>query len=125
MGRCAKNPFCSSAPRFIAGPLRCASSRCDTLPEAQQWTDLCADLRHAPKVLAVGDLHVGSFGTWRDAEGRLCRGVDDFEESWPLPYTNDLVRLTASAKIVADLDQLSINVKDSCDVILDSWVKWL
>jgi hypothetical protein len=92
---------------------------------AQQWPNLCSDLRHAPQVLAVGDLHVGSFGTWRDAEGRLCWGVDDFDESWPLPYTNDLVRLAASAKIVADLEQLSIKVKDSCDVILDGYVKSL
>ena len=76
-------------------------------------------------MLAVGDLHVGSFGTWRDAEGRLCWGVDDFDESWPLPYTNDLVRLATSAKIVADVDQLSINVKDSCDAILDGYVKSL
>jgi len=92
---------------------------------AQLWPELCADLRHAPKVLAVGDLHVDSFGTWRDAEGRLCWGVDDFDETWPLPYTNDLVRLTASAKIVADMEQLSINVKDSCDAILDGYVKSL
>jgi uncharacterized protein (DUF2252 family) len=76
-------------------------------------------------VLAVGDLHVGSFGTWRDEEGRLCWGVDDFDESWPLPYTNDLVRLAASAKIVADVEQLSINVKDACDAILDGYVKSL
>src|ERR1039458_5738131 len=39
-------------------------------------------LRDAPKVLAVGDLHVGSFGTWRDTEGRLSWGVDDFDESY-------------------------------------------
>ena len=38
---------------------------------AQLWPELCANLRDAPKVLAVGDLHVGSFGTWRDTEGRL------------------------------------------------------
>jgi hypothetical protein len=92
---------------------------------AQQWPDVCADLRQAPKILAVGDLHVGSFGTWRDAEGRLCWGVDDFDETWPLPYTNDLVRLAASAKIVADMEQLSIHVKDSCDAILDGYVKSL
>src|ERR1035441_1209245 len=60
-----------------------------------------------------------------DAEGRLCWGVDDFDESWQLPYTNDVVRLATSAKIVADVDQLSISVKDSCDAILDGYVKSL
>jgi len=34
---------------------------------AQLWPELCRDLCPAPKVLAVGDLHVGSFGTWRDS----------------------------------------------------------
>jgi hypothetical protein len=92
---------------------------------AQLWPDVCSDLRQAPKVLAVGDLHVGSFGTWRDAEGRLCWGVDDFDECWPLPYTNDLVRLAASAKIIADSEQLNIKVKDSCDAILDGYIKAL
>ena len=58
-------------------------------------------------MLAVGDLHVNSFGTWRDAEGRLCWGVDDFDESYPLAYTNDLVRLAASLKIVIDAESLS------------------
>src|SRR3984885_16194591 len=46
---------------------------------AQLWPTVCSDLCGAPKVLAVGDLHVNSFGTWRDAEGRLCWGVDDFD----------------------------------------------
>ena len=59
------------------------------LPLGAVWPSVCADLCNAPKVLAVGDLHVNSFGTWRDAEGRLCWGVDDFDEAYPLPYTND------------------------------------
>jgi uncharacterized protein (DUF2252 family) len=75
---------------------------------AQLWPEVCANLRDAPKVLAVGDLHVGSFGTWRDSEGRLSWGVDDFDESYPLPYTNDLVRLAASVKIVIDSEHLTI-----------------
>ena len=69
---------------------------------AQLWPEVCTDLRTAPKLLAVGDLHVGSYGTWRDREGRLCWGVDDFDDSYPLPYTSDLVRLAASVKIVTD-----------------------
>ena len=30
---------------------------------AQMWPRICADLSRGPKVLAVGDLHVNSFGT--------------------------------------------------------------
>jgi len=88
---------------------------------AQLWPSVCADLCDAPKVLAVGDLHVNSFGTWRDAEGRLCWGVDDFDEAYPLAYTNDLVRLAASLKIVIDAEGLSIKLKDGCNAILDGY----
>src|SRR5882672_10016625 len=31
----------------------------------QLWPEVCADLAKAPKVLAVGDLHIENFGTWR------------------------------------------------------------
>ncbi|MGA7313100.1 MAG: DUF2252 family protein [Silvibacterium sp.] len=88
---------------------------------ALQWPFISADLCNVPKVLAVGDLHVNSFGTWRDAEGRLCWGVDDFDESYPLPYTNDLVRLAASMKIVIDAEGLSIKLKNGCDAILEGY----
>jgi hypothetical protein len=84
---------------------------------AQLWPSVCSDLCGSPKVLAVGDLHVNSFGTWRDAEGRLCWGVDDFDEAYPLAFTNDLVRLTASLKIVIDGEGLSIKLKDGCDAL--------
>jgi uncharacterized protein DUF2252 len=92
---------------------------------AQLWPSVCSDLCGAPKVLAVGDLHVNSFGTWRDAEGRLCWGVDDFDEAWPLAYTNDLVRLAASLKIVIDAEGLSIKLKDGSNAILDGYLKSL
>src|SRR3984957_14743085 len=88
---------------------------------AQIWPSVCGELCRAPKVLAVGDLHVNSFGTWRDAEGRLCWGVDDFDEAYPLAYTNDLVRLAASLKIVVDAESLSIKFKDGCDLILEGY----
>jgi hypothetical protein len=88
---------------------------------AQMWPAICGDLCRAPKVLAVGDLHVNSFGTWRDAEGRLCWGVDDFDEAYPLAYTNDLVRLATSLKLVTDAESLSIKFKDGCDAILDGY----
>jgi hypothetical protein len=92
---------------------------------AQLWPEVCPELRSAPKVLAVGDLHVGSFGTWRDAEGRLAWGVDDFDESYPLPYANDLVRLAASVKMVVDAETLTIKFKDACDAILEGYQRSL
>jgi hypothetical protein len=88
---------------------------------AQMWPSVCGDLCRAPKVLAVGDLHVNSFGTWRDAEGRLCWGVDDFDEAYPLAYTNDLVRLATSLKVVIDAESLSVKFKDGCDAILEGY----
>ena len=34
----------------------------------QLWPEVCPDLAKAPSVLAVGDLHIENFGTWRDEE---------------------------------------------------------
>src|SRR2546422_1926342 len=49
---------------------------------AARWRALVGDVAAAPTVLAVGDLHVENFGTWRDAEGRLVWGVNDFDQTW-------------------------------------------
>jgi hypothetical protein len=91
----------------------------------QLWLELCKDLHSAPKVLAVGDLHVGNYGTWRDSEGRLCWGVDDFDEAFPLPYTNDLVRLAASLRFVLDAEHLTIKWKRGCDAIQEGYAQTL
>jgi hypothetical protein len=88
---------------------------------AQLWPKNCPDLAAAPAVLAVGDLHVNSFGTWRDKLGRLVWGIDDFDEAYSLPYTNDLVRLATSARLAYSLDDLQIKPKDACDAILEGY----
>ena len=67
------------------------------LRSPHRWTTI-PNLNHAPQVLGVGDLHVENFGTWRDAESRLVWGINDFDEACCLPYTQDLVRLAASAR---------------------------
>jgi uncharacterized protein (DUF2252 family) len=64
---------------------------------AQVWAEICPEAAKAPMVLGVGDLHIENFGTWRDIEGRLIWGINDFDETWRLPYTNDLIRLATSA----------------------------
>lgn len=87
----------------------------------QVYQETCGDLCRAPVLLAVGDLHIGSFGTWRDSEGRMVWGIDDFDEAYPLPYTNDLVRLASSVKVARDCESLHTKLSDACELILDGY----
>ena len=64
---------------------------------------LCPELMDAPQVLGVGDMHLENFGTWRDADGRLVWGVNDFDEAAIMPYPLDLVRLAASIRLAPKL----------------------
>src|SRR3979411_2054186 len=66
---------------------------------ARQIGKWCPELMDAPQVLSVGDLHLENFGTWRDADGRLVWGVNDFDEAAEMPYPLDLVRLAASIRL--------------------------
>jgi Uncharacterized protein conserved in bacteria (DUF2252) len=91
----------------------------------QWWPEVCAECQTAPKVLAVGDLHVENFGTWRDIEGRLVWGINDFDEAWRLPYTIDLVRLATSAHLAIRGAHLRIGTKDACDAILAGYEEGL
>jgi len=92
---------------------------------AQRWPAICPEVTGAPEVLAVGDLHVENFGTWRDIEGRLVWGVNDFDEAWPLPYTSDLVRLAASALLAAKEEHLSLEGKTVCEAVLEGYAEAL
>ena len=88
---------------------------------AQIWPEVCRELAGAPEVLAVGDLHVENFGTWRDSEGRLIWGINDFDETWQLPYTNDLVRLAASAQMAIADNHLALDMNEAARVILEGY----
>jgi hypothetical protein len=91
----------------------------------QLWPKVCPGEARAPRVLAVGDLHVENFGTWRDVEGRLVWGINDFDEVYEMPYTIDLVRLAASAHIAIRQSRLKIAIKDACGAILTGYKKGL
>ena len=82
------------------------------------FPQVCPSSASAPALLAVGDLHVENFGTWRDAEGRLVWGINDFDEATRMPYTIDLVRLAASAHIAIDTEKLRIAHRDACVAVL-------
>ena len=68
---------------------------------AKRIERLCPQLKDVPRVLSVGDAHTENFGTWRDAEGRLVWGINDFDEAAIIPYPFDLVRLAASARLAS------------------------
>jgi hypothetical protein len=88
---------------------------------SQVWPEVCAEIAAGPKLLAVGDIHVENFGTWRDSEGRLIWGVNDFDEVEFIPYTNDLVRLAVSARLAISEDNLSCDPTDACDAVLEGY----
>jgi len=92
---------------------------------AQVWPEVCPDLAKAPKVLAVGDLHVENFGTWRDADGRLIWGVNDFDEVYAMSYANDLVRLAVSAHLAIAANHLAVATEEACQAILEGYADGL
>jgi uncharacterized protein DUF2252 len=90
-----------------------------------RWAEIfpvvCRNEAKAPSVLAIGDLHVENFGTWRDAEGRLVWGVNDFDEASRLPYTNDLVRLATSIRLAIRKKHLRLSEKIAVSTILSGY----
>lgn len=99
---------------------------------------ICPELTDGPEVLAVGDIHLENFGVWRDAEGRLTWGVNDFDEAAEMPYALDLARLAVSAILMpgpwqADANKISAiliagykdGLKDPAAFVLDRENDWL
>ncbi len=88
---------------------------------ASWWPRRCPELAALRRVSSVGDLHVENFGTWRDAEGRLAWGVNDFDEAAPLAWPHDLVRLTASAHLAAEHEALASDPRAAADAVLGGY----
>jgi hypothetical protein len=61
------------------------------------------ELLSAPAPLCLGDAHLENFGTWRDGEGRLVWGLNDFDDVAEIPYTSDLARLAVSIRLAGEL----------------------
>ncbi|HLK03760.1 MAG TPA: DUF2252 family protein [Candidatus Acidoferrum sp.] len=83
----------------------------------QLWPHLCHEISCAPTVLAVGDLHIENFGTWRDLEGRLIWGVNDLDEAWHCAYTIDLVRLATSVYLAVEAEHLNLRRRHGAEAI--------
>ena len=85
------------------------------------WIRTAGDLAGRAPVLGVGDLHLENFGTWRDAEGRLIWGINDFDEAAVLPWPHDLVRLASSAHLAIADSHVRLARRDACDAILQGY----
>jgi hypothetical protein len=71
---------------------------------ARTIEQLCPAVGIAPHALCIGDIHVENYGTWRDADGRLVWGINDFDEAAVMPYALDLLRLATSATLAPELN---------------------
>ena len=87
-----------------------------------RWLRLYPVELASPRLLAVGDLHVENFGTWRDREARLAWGVNDFDEVALMPFSVDLVRLATSARLALKSGRLVLTTTMACDAILEGYV---
>lgn len=79
------------------------------------------ELAKSPLVKSVGDLHVSQFSTWRDSIRRQVWGVNDFDEAGFRPYTNDLVRLVTSAKMLKNEGGLELGMRATAKAVLDGY----
>lgn len=87
-----------------------------------RWDQLMpAAVRKLPPILAVGDLHLENFGTWRDAEGRLVWGINDFDEAHPFPVTMDLTRLATSIILAIEAGHLDLGRRTACASLLEGY----
>ena len=89
----------------------------------EQWPEICPRLaeRDEDVLLAVGDLHVENFGTWRDSRERLVWGMNDFDEACELPFTSDLVRLATSGALAAEENHLVTDPGDIPALLLKGY----
>jgi hypothetical protein len=87
----------------------------------QLWPAVCEDLAKGERVLAVGDLHIENFGTWRDLEGRLIWGVNDLDEVYPASYAIDLVRLATSAYLAIMEEHLCMPRREAAEAIEEGY----
>jgi len=92
---------------------------------ARRWAPLAPEERRAPVVLAVGDLHLENFGTWRDTEGRLIWGINDFDEATRLPYSQDLIRLATSAYLAIEGAHLTLRRRQAARAIAEGYAEGL
>ena len=92
----------------------------------ERWNDACTEWARAEPVVAVGDLHIQNFGSWRDGRGRLIWGVNDYDEVAAMSFAIDLVRLSASAELASDIiPDCELTLSEICEAVRDGYIAGL
>ena len=92
----------------------------------ERWNDACTEWARAEQVVAIGDLHIANFGSWRDGRGRLIWGINDYDETATLSFAIDLVRLAASAEIDSEIiPDCELTLSEICEAIRDGYLAGL
>jgi Uncharacterized protein conserved in bacteria (DUF2252) len=97
-GRLVEDDLKKKHKKMQAGPFPFLRATCWRWAEIIQSGDF-EIVTQAPEVQAVGDIHLENYGVWRDLDGRLVWGVNDFDEAAEMPYVCDLLRLAVSAAL--------------------------
>jgi Uncharacterized protein conserved in bacteria (DUF2252) len=93
---------------------------------SERWNEACTEWARAQPVVAVGDLHIQNFGSWRDGRGRLIWGVNDYDEVATLSFAIDLVRLAASAELASEIiPDCELTLSEICEAIRDGYLTGL
>lgn len=87
----------------------------------QLWDAHCLALQASPNVLAIGDVHFENFGTWRDSDGRLIWGINDFDEAATLPAAIDLVRLAVSINLAIFEKSVTLDANVMVETLIDGY----
>jgi Uncharacterized protein conserved in bacteria (DUF2252) len=92
----------------------------------ERWNEACPEWARAEQVVAIGDLHIANFGSWRDGRGRLIWGVIDYDEVAALSFAIDLVRLAASAELASEIiPDCELTLSEICEAIRDGYLAGL
>jgi Uncharacterized protein conserved in bacteria len=92
----------------------------------ERWNDACTEWARAESVVAVGDLHIQNFGSWRDGRGRLIWSVNDHDEAATLSFAMDLVRLAASGELAsAVIPDCELTLSEICETVRDGYLAGL
>jgi len=116
-----KNDIATKHEKMASGPF--PFLRATYWRWAETILTVCPELRDAAAALAVGDIHLENFGVWRDDDGRLVWGVNDFDEAAEMPYALDLVRLATSATLARKPRDLA--AENVCAAILEGYAAGL